>query len=306
MIRTILVPLDGSQFAESALPLAQAIAQGTGANLRLLTAHQPRPDLSPGLDQPLLDAQNLDVRNAIQAYLAEIAGRITGVTAVSTTVVDSPAAGPAVAVTEAVERERPDLVVMSTHGRGPLSRFWLGSVADHLLRHVTVPLLLVRPAGEGAGAATSIRRIMVALDLSGESRAVIAPAADVARALGAAIQLLHVVEPAVGIVDGALPFPVPADATQLERRKQDAEARLAPLAAQLESEGISASTRVLVAVGAATTILEERVIGGHDLIAMTTHGAGGVRRMVLGSVADKVIRGAECPVLVLRAPGVVL
>ncbi len=306
MIRTILVPLDGSQFAESALPLAQAIAQGTGANLRLLTAHQPRPDLSPGLDQPLLDARNLEVRNAIQAYLAETARRITGVTAVSTAVVDCPAAGPAVAVTEAVERERPDLVVMCTHGRGPLSRFWLGSVADHLLRHVTVPLLLVRPAGEGAVAATSIRRIMVALDLSGESRAVIAPAADLARALGAAIQLLHVVEPAVGIVDGALPFPVPADATQLERRKQEAEARLAPLGAQLESEGISASTRVLVGVGAATTILEERVIGGHDLIAMTTHGAGGVRRMVLGSVADKVIRGAECPVLVLRAPGVVL
>lgn len=305
MIRSILVPLDGSQFAESALPLAQAIAQGTGANLRLLTAHQPRPDLTPGLDQPLLDAQNLEVRNAIQAYLAEIAGRITGVTAVSTTVVDSPAAGPAVAVTEAVERERPDLVVMCTHGRGPLSRFWLGSVADHLLRHVTVPLLLVRPAA-GPPAEPAIRRIMVALDLSEESRAIIAPAADVARALGAAVQLLHVVEPAVGIVDGALPFPVPADPNQLERRKQEAEARLAPVATHLEGEGVSASTRVLVGVGAANTILEEQVVGKHDLIAMTTHGAGGVRRLVLGSVADKVIRGAECPVLVLRAPGVVL
>lgn len=306
MIRTILVLLDGSQFAETAIPLAQALAQRTGANLRLLTAHQPRPDISPGLDQPLLDAQNLDVRNAIQAYLTETAGRIEGVGAVSTAVVDSPAAGPAVAVADAVERDRPDLVVLSTHGRGPLSRFWLGSVADHLLRNVTVPLLLVRPTTSGTRAEGSIRRIMVALDLSDESRAVIAPAADVARALGAAVQLLHVVEPAVGIVDGALPFPVPADASQLERRKQEAEARLAPLVAHLEAEGVTASARVLVGVGAATTILEEQVIGGHGLIAMTTHGTGGVRRLVLGSVADKVIRGAECPVLVLRAPGVVL
>lgn len=304
MIRTILVPLDGSRFAETALPLARELARRTQANLRLVSAHEPRPDITPGLDAPALEAQNLEIRNATQAYLTEVAAGLAGVAAVSTEVVDG-AAGPA--VTNAVQRIQPDLVVMSTHGRGPLSRFWLGSVADHLIRHVTVPVLLVRPPGAGQPAPEpAVHRMLVALDLSEESRAIVRAAAPLARAFGASVTLLHVVEPIVGIVDGALPFPIPVDASMLDTRKRDAEDRLARVADALRAEGLSVSTRVFVGVGAAPTILEEQAKGGHDLIAMTTHGAGGVRRFLVGSVADKVIRGTVHPVLVLRAPGTVL
>jgi nucleotide-binding universal stress UspA family protein len=301
VIRLILVPLDGSRFAEQALPLAETIARRAGARLRLMSAHEPRPDLTPGLDAPAVEARNLEIRSATQAYLAETAGRLgsLGGEPVISEVIDG-AAGPSVAAV--VARHRPDLVVMSTHGRGPLSRFWLGSVADHLIRHLSVPLLLVRPpAGAEAGPAT-IRRVLVALDLSTESASMLAIAGPLARVLEAELTLLHVVEPIVGIVDGALPFPIPVDSSAIQRRKAEAERKLGELAAGLAANG-AVGVRVVVGVGAAPTILDEAAGGDHDLVAMTTHGAGGMRRLLVGSVADKVIRGSTRPVLVLRAGG---
>jgi nucleotide-binding universal stress UspA family protein len=300
VIRSILVPLDGSRFAEQALPLAVTVARRTGARLRLVSAHEPRPDLTPGLDAPAVEAHNLEIRSATQAYLAEVAGRLEpiGGEPVACEVTDGPA-GPSVAA--AVTRLHPDLVVMCTHGRGPLSRFWLGSVADHLIRHLSVPLLLVRPPSAGEPPEPAIRRVLVALDLSTESAAMLAVVGPLARALGADLTLLHVVEPIVGIVDGALPFPIPIDSGVIDRRKVEAGRKMAELAEGLAGGGTAVETRVVVGVGAATTILDEAASGSHDLIAMTTHGAGGVRRLLVGSVADKVIRATERPVLVLRA-----
>jgi nucleotide-binding universal stress UspA family protein len=297
VLRSILVPLDGSRFAEQALPLATALARAAGAHLRLAAVHEPRPDLARSPGQADLQAQDRAVRDATRTYLRDTAAGLAGLDTATRLLEGIP--GPALAA--ALEHEPPDLVVMSTHGRGPLSRFWLGSVADHLLRHSPVPLLLVRPPAEGAAPA-AIRRILVALDLSDASRRVLDVAAGVARILDAELVLLHVVAPAAGMVDGALPFPLPSPEGALARRHQEAEARLSEVAAGLATSGARVATRAVVGVGVAATILEQAAEQGIDLVAMTTHGEGGVRRLLLGSVADKVIRGAEVPVLALRAP----
>lgn len=297
MFRSILVPLDGSRFAELALPFAVALAGRAKARLRLLAVHEPRADIFPGLDVPAIDAENVEIRSATLTYLAETAQRLgqVGGGPVATEVVDG-IAGPG--LVDAVQRLAPDLVVMCTHGRGPMSRFWLGSVADHFLRHANTPLLLVRPhAGEPAPE-PRLERMLVALDLSEHSAAILEPAANLAAAWKAELRLFHVVEPMVGIVDGALPFPIPVDASALESRRADAAKRLAELAEPLQARGLKVSTEVIVGVGAPQTVLEEAAT--YDLVAMTTHGEGGFRRLLVGSVADKVIRGSEHPVLVVR------
>jgi nucleotide-binding universal stress UspA family protein len=299
VIRSILVPLDGSPFAEFAVPLAQALAGRTGARIRLVSVHEPRADITPGLDAATVEAESLEIRSATQAYLADTAARLqTGAHGEIVTELVDGVPGPA--VVSAVERHRPDLIVMSTHGRGPMSRFWLGSVADHLIRHVEVPVLLARPVGDRPGP-PEIRRILAAVDLSTESAAILDVAAEVARGLSASVTILHVVEPIVGIVDGALPFPIPVDSNVLEARKAEATKQLEALVGSFAARGVAVESRVVVGVGAAATILSEVAKRDYDLVALTTHGAGGVRRLLVGSVADKVIRGSERPVLVLRS-----
>jgi nucleotide-binding universal stress UspA family protein len=156
----------------------------------------------------------------------------------------------------------------------------------------------VRPHDGAAAPEPRIGRVLVPLDLSEYSTAVLDPAAAIAEAWSAELVLYHVVEPMVGIVDGALPFPIPVDASALESRKKQAEQRLAELAEPLRTRGLVVSTRVTVGVSAPQTILDEAP--GYDLIAMTTHGERGFRRLIVGSVADKVIRASEPPVLVMR------
>ncbi|MEZ4588979.1 MAG: universal stress protein [Gemmatimonadales bacterium] len=296
MIRSILVPLDGSKFAEAALPLATALADRTKAKLRLLTVHEPRPDLPAGLDAPAVEGENVELRSAAQAYLSETADRLgqPGGAPPRAELIDG-APGPG--LVEAVGRFRPDLVVMATHGRGPMSRFWLGSVADHFIRHGTTPVLLVRPGK--AEPPSAVRKVLAAVDLSDESARILDAAGALARAFEAELVLYHVVEPLVGMVDGALPFPMPVAPGSLDRAKDEANRRMAELGRLAAERGLTAEVRVVTGVGAAASILEE-AREGYDLIAMTTHGAGGVRRLLLGSVADKVIRASELPVLVFR------
>jgi nucleotide-binding universal stress UspA family protein len=145
VIRSILVPLDGSRFSEVALPVATRLARSAGARLRLVMVHEPAMALVPAADVPVpYLPDDAELRAKEQTYLADLATRLgpVGPALASSKVVDG-MAGPALA--EAIMLEPPDLVVMATHGRGPLSRFWLGSVADHVVRHVSVPVLLLRP-----------------------------------------------------------------------------------------------------------------------------------------------------------------
>lgn len=198
-----------------------------------------------------------------------------------------------------------DLVVMATHGRGTLSRVWLGSVADYLLRHLHAPLLLVRPdeAAQVYGG-TRLERVLVPLDTSTTSEEALGPALAVMDP-SATVTLVHVVEPVLGTAEPSLPFPMPMDPKLLGELRALAQTRLDRVAEGLRSRGVTVVTRVLTGVGPAAVLLDEAGSGHYDLVAMTTHGQGGLRRFLVGSVADKIIRAAPCPVLVLR-PGAIL
>src|SRR5262245_5245425 len=144
MLRSILVPLDGSDFAEHALPLATGLARKAGVKLHLAHVHRaPPPTAFAGI--VALDVEDLHVRQDEQAYLADVARRLNEC--------DEPVALKTALlfgeVGEAVEmyclRESVDLVVMATHARGAFGRFWLGSITDELTSRLSQSVLLVRP-----------------------------------------------------------------------------------------------------------------------------------------------------------------
>ncbi|MEZ4588609.1 MAG: universal stress protein [Gemmatimonadales bacterium] len=194
-MRSILIPLDGSAFSATAVPMAVKLARAAGARVKLVRVHEPFLALVPAVEVPVpAPPDDAELRKQEETHLAETAAAL-GVVGPSKVEHELLVGLAANALTEAIERDRPDLVVMSTHGRGPLSRFWLGSVADHLVRHVSVPLLLLRPSeDEKAPAEPAIRSILVPLDLSGSAESILGPVTELAQITRAKVTLLHVLE----------------------------------------------------------------------------------------------------------------
>jgi nucleotide-binding universal stress UspA family protein len=174
MYRTVLVPLDGSAFAEHALPLALSIAGRAGATLRLVRVHVPAATLYRNSEL----AANLDfdtrVREEERAYLDEVSARLAQACGLrpATALLDGRIAD---VLCEQGVSAGADLVVMATHGRGPLSRFWLGSVADELVRRLPTPLLLVRPGETAPDLAhpPAVRHVLIPLDGSAQAEGIL-------------------------------------------------------------------------------------------------------------------------------------
>lgn len=303
MFHTILVPLDGSEFGDYAVPTARAIAERAGAALHLALVHVPvysayvegTAIIDPELDQASR-ANDHAYLQAVQQRLSADGGPTTTVT-----VLDGPVAETLAGYATQINA---DLVVMTTHGRGGLARFWLGSVADGLVRHSTVPVLLIRPDDASTAAAQTqpraIKRMLVALDGSPLAEDMLASAMALGSVFDVDYTFIQVVDAIV-----VTSSPMMMDHGQREYavlRQREAQARryLETVAAPLRAEGYRIATEALVDPQPALAILRAARAQGSDVIALATHGYGGARRLLLGSVADKVLRGADRPVLVYR------
>jgi nucleotide-binding universal stress UspA family protein len=287
-LRSILVPLDGSPLAEQAIPVAVSLARQTGAKVRFATVEPP---LSLAVMSPeAVDSHALtleEVREQLRRYLASKAEAV-GITHGVRTAIKVLRGIPAAALAGHADDQEIDLVVMTTHGRGGISRFWLGSVADQLLRRTTVPVLLLRPGDTSPP--TQFHRVLIALDGSSQSEAAVAPALMLAETTqGSRILLTQVIEP--------LPPLIGPEYEEEERR--EASGRLEHLAHSLRLRGVPATVRIAAGPGVADQIRKLARAEEADLIVVGTHGARGVERLILGSVADKVVRAATQPVLVV-------
>lgn len=293
-MRSILVPLDGSDFSEQALPVAIALARRAGASLRLIHVYQPLNGY-PGEIPPLEDSGDIDTRDYLWHYLESFAqkSRDAGVE----TRRDLLSGGAVAGITAALHSGGEDLIVMTTHGRGGLARTWLGSTADGLVRQARVPVLLLRPAGEGVDpqAEPIWRRVLVPLDGSTLSERIMPPAVDLAKLLGARVTLTTVVHPAE--TAGAAQARESAERKQL--RIDPAHGYLEDIACQIRGQ-VAIDTHVHEHGSAAPGILAAAAEVGADLIAMATHGRSGLTRLLLGSVADKVLRATTLPILLHR------
>jgi nucleotide-binding universal stress UspA family protein len=303
MLATVLVPLDGSAFAEVALPLAARLVDRSAGRLYLTTADQPSPALVGSLEySSALDAAGDACRADDGAYLMRTATALGSVGAGTARValVEGPAGA---GICEEAGRVGADLIVMATHGRGATGRVLLGSVADYVVRHAGRPVLLVKPPWLGADpVAHPIRSILVPLDPSDYSETILESVLGLARLLDARLTLLTIIAPRFGIAEPELPPPAAQHPGIVARRLDEAHVRLKRLARFYAALDIEARIRVAVAATPAAGILDVLAEGGFDLVAMATHGAAGVRRMIVGSVADKVIQASRKPVLVYHPP----
>lgn len=305
MYSSILLPLDGSSFAEEAVPLAARAARAFGADLHMVHVIRPMPGEGGGSAEADLNWRS-EVREAATGALSEIAGRLRQDGVSATAVVrEGEVVGELMA---SIEEHDADLVVMTTHGAGGFRRWWLGSVADSLLRKSRVPILLVRPWDDTRDRPSDeprFRTILVPVDGSAASETALESAVFLARTGGASRIVLVRVVPSPLDVGSLYGIPRVQQGREAAReRKEEARTYLDSLAETVRrdvgEDGLE--LRVMEASSAAEGIIEAARLVSADLVVLSSRGRGGLGRIVLGSVADKVIRGSTPPALVVHPP----
>jgi nucleotide-binding universal stress UspA family protein len=308
--RLIVVPLDAAAASERALPWATRIAATAGCPLRLVRVVTPAPTLGTELYAAMmLDAEAMEeMRREGERSLRSLADQVRARSGLDVTAVALDGGLPD-ALAEHVRESGADLVVMTTHDRGRLERLLLGSVAESLMRRISVPVLLVR-ADEDAPVAErppALGRLLIPLDGSEFASAVVPHAATLAGLTRAEVTLLSVVDPVLAAASKAVGEPdAPLTAhhatDEVEGETVLGSVVLERTAQPLRTRGLTVNTAVLTDRRPAHAIVEYAARHAADLIAMTTHGRGGVRRLFAGSVADAVLRAAPTPVLMYRPP----
>lgn len=294
MKQPILVALDGSALAEQALPFAEALAGATDSPLLLLCASYVAR--VPGLD--IAEEQVKMVTDA-ELYLRRVAERMEerGI-AVETC---APYGLARQVIVREAHARRAWLIAMATHGRGGLGRALHGSVADAVVRHAPVPVLLVRAwhAGESTVRLRSAGPIVVPLDGSVHAEG----ALPIAKALAAALQVKVILAQAIPPRDVAL-APVEMIGSVPGEAGDDAdcealhylEGRAAPLA------GSGIEVELAVRTGDPADVISA-IAGEHGaaLTVIVTHGRSGLDRLLIGSVAERIVRHGATPVLLIRS-----
>jgi nucleotide-binding universal stress UspA family protein len=296
--RSILVPVDGKSFAEHALPLALGIARRSGAEVRVVLVHRPTlsADSLSIYHDGYIDHQ-LKFRQL--AYLDDLSRRLAATTSVPVLV--ELAQGREVAESLCAAGADADLVVMATHGRGPLGRFWFGSVADAVVRRADVPVLLVRgyDAPVDLTGDPLLRHVLISLDGSEFAERILQPAFALGTLTGAAHTLLRVAP--FAREDSALRRGGGERRDHVDGRDAKERAYVRELAECLRGRTRRVRSRhVLDSRPTSKAIVD--FARGHevDLVALATRGRWGLSRLFRAGIADRVIRDATMPVLVFR------
>jgi nucleotide-binding universal stress UspA family protein len=298
----ILVPLDGSSLAEQGLSCAVTLAQGLPAELVLLRAIWIPPDvLERVYASPVtVDAFVAQLEAEANDYLASLVEQLRKAGMKARHVVQH---GPAAeTILDYAKQSNSDQIVMATHGYSGIKRWTHGSVAERVLQTARVPLLLVRAKEENLDRdwlqPMNCQRILVPLDGSAMAEQILPTVTPVAHALGAKLALFQV--PIVyvsGWMTGEWYLPTQG---LLDTAEEDAQAYLRTVADRLKEQGLDVTTAVSIGP-VANCIIEYAEANHMDLIAMCTHGRTGLARWALGSVADRVLRAGDTPILLVRA-----
>lgn len=318
MFKRILVPLDGSNRAEQALPVAVRLAHTFGGSivlLRVVTAPADFAHFSWESPEEMQQALEAEIARAAH-YLATIEAS-TELAGIKVTT-EVPPGDPALTMLPIIRADNIDFVVMCSHGHTSDTRWHVGSVAQKVARHSSAPVLILR---EGAGVPTNLHplgmrsvRVMVALDGSPLAEASLLPAASLSTALSAplpgALHLTRVLPLAWRNEDSE-------EAVAAKKKAvAEAEAYLQALAQRLHEGEIARfnpqiTTSVVVAPDVAGSLIDMAETGegmeaqegftNCDLIAMATHGRGGFEHWVIGSITERVLHATRLPLLIVRS-----
>lgn len=288
-INRVLFPTDYSATAESAFIQAAFIAERFGAELHVLNVVVKGRALPPAtMLDPAVPPVSMTGRGIYQKAWAH------GVPVIQSER-DAPSAAQGI-LSYAAEHEV-DLIVLGTHGRRGINRLLLGSVAEQVVRQATVPVYTVR-LSLSPNLHHRPRNIVAPVDFSPHSRLSLLYAGQLARAYGGVVQVLHIVEETVlPQVYGVEPVS-PSAQTVIDH----SVLALREMVSELELTDVAGPGHVLVG-HSALGIVEFARHHDVDLIVIGTHGRSGLARFVLGSVTEKVIRMASCPVFTVRSFG---
>ena len=300
MYKMIMVPTDGSGFDREAIRVALRIAERTEAKIRLVRV------LATGaiFDMTATTGGTAGSSEAVQsgrdAALSELYALAAECRAMSKAdlTVDLHG-GPIGDVLQGYARRHDvDLIVISTHGRSGISRLSLGSVTDSLIRHTTIPVLVVKPAASYLNPQINkaFKRIVVPLDGSTLAEQILPRVMALAKIEEAEITLLNVLIPhsysQKEMVDPNLPW--------WDKDISLAQAYLFRVASKLRRSGVTVTTDIVIGENVAGAIGDFAGREGGDLIAIATHGRGGLARLIRGSVADAVMHSSKLSMLVLK------
>ncbi len=296
MFDRIVVPVDGSELAETVFPYVRLFKRAFGSSVRLLQAI----DVTAGLFslEALSVARSRDVVDAAQKsaeqYLSAAKKQIVGADQVT---------GHGAAVDVITEESGQDsastLIAMSTHGRSGIGRWIIGSVTDKVVHAATNSMLVVRPAETAApteGEAV-VTRIILPLDGSELSETAIPLGRELARRLDAGITLVRAVSTVQIAMAGEWPASYP---DMLQEVEDEARDYLGNMEGQLLSQCVGTVDTQMVRGDAAAQIVDLARQHSNSLVVMTSRGRSGLGRSLLGSVADRVVCSSAAPVLLVR------
>jgi nucleotide-binding universal stress UspA family protein/predicted transcriptional regulator len=298
MAQTIVVPLDGSELGETALPWAALLARTRGCSMTLVRI-VPWPDLpsgefgdyfSPNVYDEVISAEV----DTAQEYLTKLQARVaTQGLEVNTVVREGMAAE---GVHDVADELGAYAVIMASHGRGGLARLVMGSVAERIVHQATVPVFLIRASKQPRPAA--LKRVLVPLDGSALAERGLDQAQEIV-GLDATIVVVRVVEPVYDVI-GTDDTTLVENAEATDDAEREAKEYLDRLAT---TQGANASRMELVirrgrSAGEIMVAVEKANV---DAVVMTTHGLTGPTRWLMGSVADEVFRHTDRPVMLVSA-----
>jgi len=290
-IAEIMIALDGSKEAESVLPYVRELAPKFDSRVHLLGVGIGR--------------KARRVNRLFEDYINRTANELRAYNVKAEPVIRYGNA--ADQILDFTSEKEIDLVIMTTHGRSGITRWWMGSVAEKVISEAAAPVLLVRSkrpkTGDSSDKREIIHKILAPLDGSDIGEVALPYVEAIAAESRATVNLLQVVSPPVTVEADLLGGP---DWRKFVKAMTDAgENYLKTIAERLEAKGIKVTYDVFTG-DPADKIIEYAAAKGVSLIAMSTHGRTGLARWVLGSVADKVLHGARLPILLVRSPKMVV
>ena len=293
----ILVPIDFSRPSLKAIPYALAISRQFGADVHLLhvtdVTQQPPPSL---LTLPMVPQTEWDQRFMKRLQTLVLKYRTNG----NVSAIESRTGVAYEEICEAARELKADLIVVSTHGYTGYKRMFLGSTAERVVQHSRCPVLVVRQHFAGSNGfidprtrtGFELKKILVPTDFSKCSQTALKYGVQLARDFGAELRLVHVINP------HAYPFGdlyAALDPAELIRQMQDAAQK------RMRSMASKTKTRYSVRVIQGSPAIEicNTTNQDVDLVVISTHGRTGLGHILIGSVAEHVVRYAHCPVLII-------
>jgi len=296
MYKKILVPLDGSQLSELALPYSGELAVRLGSEVTLVYVI-PSVDEWYHVHQLYLEEMEEIVKWGAKRHVDKLVGK--EITVDSIVLIGHPAEE----IVNYADRADIDLIVMATHGRSGIKRWTLGSVADEVVKTTHRPVIFIRAkdAYPGIHEEVTLNRVLVPLDGSKEGEAVIPYVKELAPKLNAEVILLRVLSRSYQTVTTGGYGGGNHLEQLIELDEAHAKDYLEKVGAQLKNEGVMVKSEVVLGAAAEEIIkLADETDAG--VVAMSTHGRSGVKRWVFGSVANRILHAGNTPLLLVKAP----